>query len=78
MPEQLFHVVEMEQRLSQDQTGRVRDDILNQLTQHALVITQSIQQGLNPQDFEALKQLQEAIQQAMITVESYWLAKHQR
>jgi len=78
MTEQLFHVVEMEQRLSQDQTGRVRDDILNQLKQYALTINQSIQQGLNPQDFEALQQLQQSIQQAIITVESYWLAKHQR
>lgn len=77
MPQELFHIVEMERRLRADQSGQARSEILKTLRDHQLQLKQQLMTGLNQSEFKALTALKTAIEQAEIVIESYWLANHQ-
>ena len=77
MPQELFHVVDMERRLRADRSGTVRDEILTNLRANKAQLKSTLATGLAITDFEALTKLNRAVEQAEIVIESYWLANHQ-
>ncbi len=77
MPQELFHVVDMERRLRADRTGAVRDEILKSLRDNKAQLKSQLSSGLSREDFDAISKLERAVDQAEIVIESYWLANHQ-
>jgi hypothetical protein len=78
MQKEPFHVVEMEQKLREDTSGQMRDMILKQLKGHQMQLKSTLASSLTPEDFKALSELQKAIEQAEVVVESYWLIHHSK
>lgn len=76
MPQERFHVVELERKLKQDNAGKTRDELMRKLGQYRAQLKELGGSGLSPDAFQAIKKLQHAVDQAEIVVHGYWLATH--
>ncbi|HQU09276.1 MAG: hypothetical protein B7X06_02695 [Verrucomicrobia bacterium 21-51-4] len=76
MPQESFHVVELERKLKQDNSGKARDDIMHKLGEYRTQLKDLSGSGLAPEAFQAIKKLQRAVDQAEVIVHGYWLAMH--
>lgn len=63
---------EIEKALLQDQAGVYRDSLLTTFSMERLKITQALNKGVKPEDYEVLSNLLEAIEQSVMVVNKMW------
>lgn len=63
---------EIERALLQDQAGVYRDSLLTTFSMERLKITQELNKGVKPEEYEVLSSLLEAIEQSVLVVNKMW------
>ena len=63
---------EIEKALLQDQAGVYRDSLLTSFSMERLKITQALNKGVKPDEYEVLSSLLEAIEQSVVVVNKMW------
>ena len=67
----------MEERLSGDEQGAYRDEVLGLLGQEAQSIKAKMDAGLSPDEFKSASMMYEALIAAQKVVEAYWQGSRQ-
>ena len=69
-------ILEMEEQLKKDTDGTYRKQLLDQLSVSLGEIKNALDAGLAPDEFQAMNQLKDAVEDASTVVENVWNGLH--
>jgi hypothetical protein len=73
-----MHVVELEAKLSADESGALRDRLCADLLEKRTAVRRRIDAGLTPEEFRLAQELHDALAAAERVVQGYWRETHAR
>ncbi len=76
MTHQAIMVVDLEDRLRNDDGGTIRDELVTKFHDEANRTKQQMDGGLSPDDFETAQLLHTALESAETAVSNYWNMAH--
>lgn len=77
MQEAAAAMLDMEEKLAQDDDGAYRKKVRDILDKHAGEVKRALDAGLPPNEFERAKKIEEAIQAASVTIDGVWARFHE-
>ena len=76
MADDVFHMVDLEEKIASDASGELRDELCSDLVNEQAALKQRIDQGLPPDEYEKAQRLTAALESARKVVQSMWTLAH--